>query len=217
VPDTGEAGDGFGSALSAGDVTGDGKADLVVGVPGEDGAAADSGAIFLLRGSATGIVAASSQVLDQDTGTVPDSSEAGDRFGATVAVDDLNADGKADVAVGAPTEDLGAAIDAGTVTSLLGSATGLPTTGTLWQQGATGVADTAESGDQFGAALIAAKIRNKTKADMVVGVPTEDTVAYADQGMIHFLTNTATGNQVWTSGSTIGGGMTGGRFGGALS
>jgi Zn-dependent metalloprotease len=218
VPETGEAGDQFGFALGAGDVTGDGKADLAVGAPGEDvGALADAGAVFLLLGASSGVVAAGSQVFDQDSPTVPDTAEAGDRFGTTVAVGDLNADGMADVAVGAPDEDVDTAVDAGLIITLPGSAGGLTTVGAIWHQGATGIVDTAEAGDRFGAALIAVKIRNSTKADLIVGAPYEDTVNFVDQGTVHFLTNTTSGNQQFSSGNLIGGGMTSALFGGALS
>ncbi|MEV4410928.1 M4 family metallopeptidase [Catellatospora sp. NPDC049609] len=213
LADSSEAGDEFGAALGAGDVTGDGKADLAVGAPGEDTGA---GAIFLIRGTTTGLTTASSQVLRQGAGVVPDTAEAGDRFGATVTVGDLNADGKADVAAAAPSEDLGAATDAGAVITLPGSTTGLTTAGAIWQQGANGVTDTAETGDQFGTALLASKIRNSTKFDLFVGVPLED-AGFVDQGMIHFLPAYGTGTiQGYTQGGMVGGGMVSAKFGGGL-
>ncbi len=217
LTETSEAGDQFGFALGAGDVTGDGKADLVVGVPGEDvGTSADTGSILLFRGAAAGLTSTSSQVLYQGHVLVPETAEAGDRFGATVAVGDLNADGKADVAVAAPSEDLDTVTDAGVVFTLPGSAGGLVTGGTLWRQGAGGVPETAEAGDQFGSVLLATKIRNSTKFDLIVGVPFEDTPTYVDQGTVHLLTVTATGNQAFSQGGMIGGGMASANFGGGL-
>lgn len=47
----GVARDDFGSALAAADVDGDGRADLVVGAPGDDGAAEDGGAAYLFLGA----------------------------------------------------------------------------------------------------------------------------------------------------------------------
>ena len=48
-------GDGFGFALAAGDVTGDGRADLAVGVAGENGG---EGAVNFLRDPRPGLPAA---------------------------------------------------------------------------------------------------------------------------------------------------------------
>jgi len=48
-----EADDGFGSAIAAGDFDNDGDDDLAVGVPGEDSGA---GAVYLYRGSVTGLL-----------------------------------------------------------------------------------------------------------------------------------------------------------------
>ncbi|MEV4413293.1 M4 family metallopeptidase [Catellatospora sp. NPDC049609] len=218
VPDNAEAGDAFGLALSAGDVTQDGKADLVVGAPSEDvGATANAGAVFVLRGASGGLTAAGSQVLDQDSPVVPDSAEAGDRFGASVAVGDLNGDGFADVAVGAPNEAVDTVANAGAVTTLPGSASGLVTAGSLWSQGSGGVDDAAEQGDQFGVTLILTKLGKTAKADLIVGVPFENGTAYNDQGAIHVLNGTATGNQLFTTDGLIGGGTAAARFGGALA
>ncbi|GMA88348.1 hypothetical protein GCM10025868_35980 [Angustibacter aerolatus] len=59
VVGTPEAGDGFGSALAAGDFDGDGRRDLAVGVPGEDigsgaGYVTDAGSVQVLRGTTSG-------------------------------------------------------------------------------------------------------------------------------------------------------------------
>jgi hypothetical protein len=51
VPSSAQRSDNFGTSLAIGDVTGDRKADVVVTAPGDD----LNGAIFLLRGSSSGI------------------------------------------------------------------------------------------------------------------------------------------------------------------
>jgi len=57
-------GDHFGAALAAGDVTGDGMGDLVIGVPGETvGGYWDAGAVAILRGDAESGVVASGDLL----------------------------------------------------------------------------------------------------------------------------------------------------------
>jgi len=68
---------------------------------------------------------------------------------------DFNNDGFADLAVGAPFEDIGAIPDAGAVNVLYGAAGGLSAAGNqqFWQ-GAGGVAGVAEDFDAFGWALV---------------------------------------------------------------
>ncbi|KUJ53792.1 hypothetical protein ACZ90_66605 [Streptomyces albus subsp. albus] len=61
VPGVAESGDVFGGSLRLLDVTGDGKADLVAGAPGENlGSVVNGGAVWLLRGTASGVTAAKS-------------------------------------------------------------------------------------------------------------------------------------------------------------
>jgi hypothetical protein len=60
---------------------------------------------------------------------VPGLTEDGDLFGTSLATGDFDGDGYADVAVGVPGEDDASAIDAGSVTVLRGSRSGLVTTG----------------------------------------------------------------------------------------
>ncbi|WP_432280529.1 FG-GAP and VCBS repeat-containing protein [Streptomyces luomodiensis] len=55
VPGAAEAGDHFGMAVGLADTDGDGKDDLVVGAPDEDGAQTGSGAAWVLRGQAGGL------------------------------------------------------------------------------------------------------------------------------------------------------------------
>jgi hypothetical protein len=78
-------------------------------------------------------------------------NERGDRFGATVAVGDFTNDGSADVAAGAPSEDVGRKADGGAVSVLYGPVVGL--SGQVFTQDSPAVAGAAESGDRFGAAL----------------------------------------------------------------
>ncbi|WP_428957278.1 FG-GAP and VCBS repeat-containing protein [Streptomyces sp. cg35] len=61
VPGVAESGDVFGASVRLLDVTGDGKADLVAGAPGENlGSVVNGGAVWQLRGAASGLTASKS-------------------------------------------------------------------------------------------------------------------------------------------------------------
>jgi hypothetical protein len=77
-----EAGDRFGSALSAWNFGRTSARDLAVGVPREDiGTAQDAGLVHVIYGSSTGLTTTGNQVWRQGAGGLPDAAEANDHFG----------------------------------------------------------------------------------------------------------------------------------------
>ncbi len=107
-----------GSVASAGDVNGDGYADVVVSAPVYDGAATDEGRVYGYQGSAMGLSTTASWVVDP-------TDQAGARFGyAVTGAGDVNGDGYSDVLVGADSFDTSIANE-GRAYVYLGSGAGL--------------------------------------------------------------------------------------------
>src|SRR5690606_8314692 len=97
-----EPGDGFGRSLTTGDFDDDGYADLAIGVPSDNG----EGAVNIIYGSADGLDAAGDQRWTQDSAGVLGIAERFDSFGSSLAAGDLDGDGRDDLAIGVPGEDL---------------------------------------------------------------------------------------------------------------
>ena len=116
-------------------------------------------------------------------------SELGDRFAHALAAGDFDNDGFADLAIGAPLEDIGAISDAGAINVLYGSAGGLTPVEIpqFWQGAAGGVVGTAEASDAFGWSLAAGDFDNDGPADLAVGVPFEDIAAIDDAGAVNVI------------------------------
>ena len=199
-----EAGDGFGSALAAGDLGKTATADLAIGAPGEDNPSAnDSGAVSVLYSAAAGLSSTGTQLFTQNTAGVPGSDVAGDQLGYALAIGDVTGTATGDLAVGIPGKDVTAKNDAGQVLFLRGSTTGVSATGSHTRdQDTTNVLDTAEAGDRFGASLAIADLAGATKADVAIGVPNESVGAVAQAGVVSILLGTtgevtASNNQLW--------------------
>lgn len=157
-----EAGDRFGWALTTGDFDGDRRDDLAIGSPGEDiGTIPNAGQVHVLYGSASGPSMTRIQSWHQDSTGIPDQLESGDNFGYALSAWNYGRTNHADLAIGAPFEDLFSLagleqVDAGAVHVIYGSATGLSSTATaaqFWTQDSSGINDVAQPGDRFGHAL----------------------------------------------------------------
>lgn len=169
-------GDHFGQVLAvAGDTLG-------VGIPDKntDGAA-DSGAVQLLRfSSSRPATVAYSQVISQ-SGTMPDTSERNDHFGAALDPGLL--------AVGVPGEDTKRATDAGAILTGIDAGADVQA-GLRWvSQSSRGVPGVAETGDRFGAAVASAGgLLCVGTRSLLVGAPGEDRgLALPDIGAVTAL------------------------------
>ncbi|MEU9580538.1 FG-GAP and VCBS repeat-containing protein [Streptomyces chilikensis] len=129
VPGAAETGDAFGHAVAVGDATGDGYADVAVGAAQEevDGRRGVGNVVFL-KGGPSGLTTGGARSVHQATSGVPGAAEAGDHFGSSLRLRDVDGDGGADLTIGAYGEDvLDGGYDDGAAWVLRGAATGLTT------------------------------------------------------------------------------------------
>jgi hypothetical protein len=182
------ANDRYGSTMASGDFNGDRISDLAIGVPSRDLGAGliDAGAVEVRYGDASVAsgIDEEAEVWTQDIlfrNDVIDRSEEGDGFGAALAAGDFDGDGKADLAIGVPFEDVVSfrtgppthVLDAGEVDVIYGSAPRLAITGRepqIWSQDGVNVDDDAERGDGFGSSLTAWNF-GKNNADECTLIP----------------------------------------------
>jgi hypothetical protein len=207
IQDVSLANERFGAALAAGDFDGDGFDELAIGVPNQTiGGDANAGAVHVLFGSITGVTDAGNQFWHEDAG-LPGVAEVDDYFGFALAAGDFDSDGRRDLAIGAPLEDLAGGVDAGQVTVMYGSAGGVTAGGSqLWNQDSAAVQEVAEVSDTFGRALEAGDFNGDGYTDLMVASPFEDVGAVNSAGALQLLQGSATGitstlNQLFTEAS----------------
>ncbi len=121
---------------------------------------------------------------------------------------DFNGDGREDLAIGVPNEDIGNKQAAGAVHVLYGSTAGVTASASqFWSQDGTAVKDSPDDFDHFGAALAAGDFNGDGFADLAIGVPGEDEGFDTDCGAVHILFGSSSGlrglsDEFWTQGST---------------
>lgn len=163
-------------ALSTGDVNGDGYADLLIGAPFDTGAEEESGAVYLVHGPPLGgvlAVQASAVLLG-----VGDDDEAG----TSVSCDgDFDADGQADVLVGAPGEASGGR-DAGRAYFFYG-----PVSGSVLLGDGDIVLSSAIGRQRAGETVsLASDTDADGLADIAISAPEDDTGG-SDAGLVYLL------------------------------
>jgi hypothetical protein len=207
------AGAKFGAAVVTGDFNKDGFADVAVGAPSDTVSGAAAGSVTVFAGSAAGI-GTGKRLTQTNIGA---GNEAGDRFGAALAVGDFNKDGYADLAVGTPGEAVGTAAKSGAIAVFAGSASGLAS-GKYFDQTVGGGAD--EANDAFGSALAAGDFNGDGYADLAIGTPGEAPGTDPAGGSVYVYKGSSSGIvQGWTVQQTDTGGSieAGDQFGAALA
>ncbi|HEX9991719.1 MAG TPA: FG-GAP repeat protein [Acidimicrobiales bacterium] len=202
---------GFGESLAAGDLDGDGFADLVVGAPWWSPSAELSltGNVTVLFGGEAGPDRAF--VLDQST--LGFAREQGDTFGASLAVGPLDGDGADDLLVGSVREAVGDIGSAGVVVRVRGATDGFPGTATMWHQAS--LAGATEADDFFGDGITIGDFSGDGIGDAAIGAPGEDVGTVADAGNVTVVDTTG-GAAPFNQGSLGGAVEVGDWFGSSL-
>jgi hypothetical protein len=192
----------WGSALAAANLGKSFHADLAIGRISREEQL--TGAVNVIYGSSTGLASPGNQEWTPSSLGIPPGAEEPQGFGIAVFAADFGRGTPADLAVGLPGQDVGPCtspadcqFDAGGVSIIYGSATGLTAAGNqLWTQDSAGIQGSAGQADNFGRALAAANLGRDGQADLAVGVPSFDSIGEVSVLYGSSAGLTAAGNQL---------------------
>jgi hypothetical protein len=173
--------------------------------------------------SESGFIAKAETLSDADLRTIwrmyePElgDNEDADDYGAALASGDFDADGFADLAVGAPGEAVGDGASAGVVFVYKGTSAGL----VGWRILKPSELDSPADGDQFGATLAVGELDGHAGDELIIGAPREDIGSEANAGAIYVYMGTSSGPKPrarFTQGqASVGDSEAGDHFGSAL-
>lgn len=191
--------DVFARTLATGDFNGDGADDLATGIPYDNGITGfeifDCGALIVRYGiPGEGLESGLADTyLSQIGGGSPDPAEEADHFGDALAACDFNGDGKDDLAIGIPDEDVSGAASAGAVQIYYGSDAGLQSPGPFLTQATPGIPGDPEAQDLFGFSLACGDFDGDGKADLAIGVPQESNSSFGHVGIVEVVYGSASG------------------------
>ncbi|MGP4086030.1 hypothetical protein [Streptomyces sp. KR55] len=208
---------------ASGDINNDGYTDLVFGSPADrddlNEVLVDGGTVDVFLGGPGGPSGPdATQHWTQTTIGASGDDKTGDRFGGAVTVGDVNGDGYADAAIGAPANDISSLTDPGTVWVLRGTTHGLTPRGlSSISQSTPSVPGDNENHDRFGGALRIIDADQDGKAELIASAPGEDT----NDGAAWVFPGTSSGptaNGSWSfNGATLSAPLADARFGETLA
>jgi hypothetical protein len=195
-------GAGYGAVATAGDVDGDGYADLLVGASRYDNGQFDEGQVFLYRGSSGGLAATPAWTFQSDQESA--------YMGGGVTAGDVNGDGLSDLLVGDAFYD-GPTLDEGRIWVFLGRTSTMVTT-PAW------TTDGNQVNAQYGDAVeTAGDVNGDGYADFLIGAAgATDTDGNVGAGRAFLFLGAASGPST-TPSWTAEGGQEGASFGFGLS
>ena len=191
----GDPGTRRGAAVAgAGDVNGDGIADVIIGAPHASNGYREAGRVDVFYGAKGGF-AKSTETPWQTTGN---QNEA--HLGAAVAgAGDLDGDGYADIVIGIPGHDgwWSNSRDIGAVATFHGTKIGLCPPGTSKSGQGNAFVSGAGAGDRLGSAVATAgDVNGDGYADIMIGAPHSGTSGYPREGKAYVLKGSREGIQL---------------------
>ena len=183
--------DSFGATLAAGDLNGDGAAELVIAALNEDyGGIVDAGLVHIIPGSPSGLLLQQAESVDIRNLPAPNNVlQTTARFGESIAIGNFtgNAAGVNDLVIAAPGQDVGGVADAGLLAVFKGkSSSGLvePTASKVINVTNLG---TNLSPARLGQSMVVGDFSGDNIADLAVSAPLIGAPGNAEHGVVYLI------------------------------
>lgn len=189
IPAVAGASAGPPTVLAVGDFGHDATDDdeIVVGVPGDSLLAEGNGAVFVIDRAIGGGWSVIDEIR-QGSGGYVGISEAGDHFGAALAVGGFDQNDLVDLAIGIPGETTSGEVSAGAVMVVYQGVGGLFPDGVeVFYRGYNGLTGVPEANEEIGYALAAGDFNGDEVDDLAVGIPGATCAGFADSGSVMVL------------------------------